>query len=1014
MMSRLAPLLVLLFACTSSDFFVPPLVLEGAEDNRLALSGGFCAEGAQNLEAFLKIMFVVDRSNSMRRTDPNNRRLAALEEVVLQFIENPTTLELREGVQFALISFWGDVATHTRNELGLPGFTQDGGKVLSALAQIAQVSSLTGYDKALGTTFQVLDSDMARLDDAARARSRYEVFFVSDGSPDPCTSNSNDPPAAVNAVKSIVGLSPLYGVPVTFHTAFVSTPEMFTFELNDTTDPGGNKRCCLGVDRPPLSMVGDCDSDPINAGEVTRAVLREMAEAGGGTFKQFENGDSINFLDFEFAEARRLFALSYFMASNLNAVPALDHVLPDSDRDGLVDLDEALFGTSPYDRDTDGDGFSDAIEERLRLTGYDPLDPTDAQCEAAERVDTDGDGYLDCEERLSLLGTRRRAFDSDGDWLPDTVEILAQADANSATALADHQYDADADGATNAEELRWHTDPHLDDVARRARMAYDYVQSELPITTGQACYSFAVQNIRLASTVGAPANRTPDHVREQDGFNRVMLYFAQTPYDDPLAAPLYRVACVDARYIEDAPLVGESGARTLKMPATGHLGIPARRPSDTYTPTDVLRPNRTPCHLSNNQDCGLNTLWCRFNDDGTCAGCNQPPRIGDPPDGTPHPVFGSRCPRCSDGADNDLDGRTDYPFDADCFDSIDDDEADTTPCANGRDDDSDGKSDWPHDAGCASAYDLSESPDPVTECNDGLDNNNSGATDFPRDPGCDSAADPVEELNDAVRSCSDGLDNDGDGLADCVDPTWDGNCQTAVSCSPGGDPGCAHPCDVDEDGPAVCLFCELVTDARPDQCEMKEGHCRARSGAPPAGSCATDLDCRGGICEVATGLCSRCIEPADCDTSLGAQDGVCNSRGGFCLRPVPGSTPTACTTSAQCGGATCETDIGFCSLDPYYACRTTRDCAPEEYCSEERGFCLTKVFATRQCATDASCAAGRCDETLGWCLPDQGALQCQHNEECPLGDCKTGGYCDQQSFVFPEDFNADIDCLRGK
>ncbi|MBI3179798.1 MAG: VWA domain-containing protein, partial [Deltaproteobacteria bacterium] len=336
-MRKLAAALVVLFSCTKSDFFVPPVVLEGAEDNRLEVSGSFCAEGAENLAAYLKIMFIVDRSNSMLETDPNNRRLAALEEVVRQFIDNPVTLELRDGVQIALVSFAGSTDTHTLNALGLPGFTKDGGKVLTALARLAQVNSLTGYDKALGTAFQLLDSDMARLEDAARERSRYEVFFVSDGSPDPCAANSNDPPSAVRAVERIVGLAPLHGVPLTFHTAFVSTPGMFTFELNNGNDQGGAKRCCLGVDRPPLSMVGDCDDDPVNAGEVTRAILREMAEAGGGTFKQFENGDSINFLDFEFAEARRLFALSYFMASNLNAVPAMDRVLADSDADGLTD-----------------------------------------------------------------------------------------------------------------------------------------------------------------------------------------------------------------------------------------------------------------------------------------------------------------------------------------------------------------------------------------------------------------------------------------------------------------------------------------------------------------------------------------------------------------------------------------------------------------------------------------------------------------------------------------------------
>jgi hypothetical protein len=57
----------------------------------------------------------------------------------------------------------------------------------------------------------------------------------------------------------------------------------------------------------------------------------------------------------------------------------------DTDKDGLTDLEEEEYGTSPRAADTDSDGLFDL--EEIRTWETDPLNP-----------DTDGDGYLDGEE----------------------------------------------------------------------------------------------------------------------------------------------------------------------------------------------------------------------------------------------------------------------------------------------------------------------------------------------------------------------------------------------------------------------------------------------------------------------------------------------------------------------------------------------------------------------------------------------------------------------------------------
>jgi large repetitive protein len=66
---------------------------------------------------------------------------------------------------------------------------------------------------------------------------------------------------------------------------------------------------------------------------------------------------------------------------------------------------------------------------------------------------------------------------------------------------------------------------------------------------------------------------------------------------------------------------------------------------------------------------------------------------------------------CSDGVDNDADGKIDYPNDPGCLDTADDTEQNPTiapVCADGMDNDGDSLTDFPADYGCAAASGTSE------------------------------------------------------------------------------------------------------------------------------------------------------------------------------------------------------------------------------------------------------------------------------------------------------------------
>ena len=120
----------------------------------------------------------------------------------------------------------------------------------------------------------------------------------------------------------------------------------------------------------------------------------------------------------------------------------------DSDGDGLVNWQEAVYGTDPDDPDTDQDGIGDL--EEIEYLGSDALNP-----------DTNGNGILDGDEdpdedgltnaQEALFGSHPYLKDSDGDGLTDAEELnLGTNPLNP---------DTDGDGLSDKQEVEQGTDP---------------------------------------------------------------------------------------------------------------------------------------------------------------------------------------------------------------------------------------------------------------------------------------------------------------------------------------------------------------------------------------------------------------------------------------------------------------------------------------------------------------------------------------------------------------------------
>ncbi|MCA9558279.1 MAG: hypothetical protein KC583_06900, partial [Myxococcales bacterium] len=197
--------------------------------------------------------------------------------------------------------------------------------------------------------------------------------------------------------------------------------------------------------------------------------------------------------------------------------------------------------------------------------------------------------------------------------------------------------------------------------------------------------------------------------------------------------------------------------------------------------------------------------------DPGCAGAGD----GDEEDPAAAPV-------CSNGADDDRDGRVDWPADPGCAYAADPNEADEglRACANGEDDDADGRVDWPDDPQCAAASDDDESGGLfAVRCRDGVDNDLDGLVDF-ADPGCADARDDDETDPPAPPGCANGVDDDGDGRVDWPE---DEGCGAAGDvCEQAGHAVCDGACvDVMADA-TRCGACDVVCD---EGVECIEGSC---------------------------------------------------------------------------------------------------------------------------------------------------------------------------------------------
>ncbi|SEK24365.1 hypothetical protein SAMN05444354_10180 [Stigmatella aurantiaca] len=561
-------LLAVVAACTDAYLYDERRGEQLPVDRAVAFEGRFCTVGTNEVLRPIKVIVAMDASQSMNVSDPDGARATALINLLDGLPDDPE-------VSVAVVLFAGSTTAY---------LTQSGTPPVDGFVQVASLTDAqklnmrrtllnfqnpdnspnrdaTDFVKPLADIYSLINTDIAlsRSDagsSQALAQARYSVIFLSDGRP---SNDQDDELLQGDAVVRIRQLKDLVE-DVRVNTVHVFNPTQPVSSVCDLTGDGG----C------PLLLINQ------NADRLER-----MAALGGGNFRDFRNNEPINFLNFQFGQARRAFQVKELIASNFTAPPGSPLGEADTDGDGLTDAEEAEEGTNPFKVDTDGDGFSDGVEVHFARQGVDfnPIQVAlpdggglDPGCPPPLRaMDSDCDGLLDCDEQF--IGTNANVMDSDRDGVPDGIEWRGGTQGSS----NDLDEDPDNDGLSSRAELRLHTDPLEPDTAHLSVDGYRY-QMEAdgpPNELGSQCYTFRVDNVLLAPTqveyldggVDGGGELLPDGGRpvvRGAGYNSLFLSVAMVPADDPTARTLTRAFRYDsARY----PIGG------IKSPVDGVIRV---------------------------------------------------------------------------------------------------------------------------------------------------------------------------------------------------------------------------------------------------------------------------------------------------------------------------------------------------------------------------------------------------------------------------------------------------------
>ncbi|MDF1562016.1 MAG: hypothetical protein P1V51_03185 [Deltaproteobacteria bacterium] len=438
-----------LAACTEANLyhrFRPP-----AEPDRMTLQGRVCTEDPASARFPVKVVLVVDQAAGplFSSFDPGSLRIQVLSAFVQSALTHPE-------YELAVVGYAGA----SRKLAPLEGnFTRNPGELLNAINQLSLPQPCIGnfqcrrYREGLRTARALIEGDMAEVTSGERILTQYVIILANAGLHQPLTMRSECCQPTDTAC--------ITGGNVQDPNCQAQLEVLDVVEMSEAVQRAGAAGLRLHVVHLAAELASS-DNDTVGWG------MGRMAFAGSGLYQRFASPNTFTLTGLDVLNLRTVLSAKHLLVSNANSIATADGQVVDSDADGLPDADEELEGTLPDLRDSDGDGIGDLVEI---LVGFDPLAiNTPSACTPLENPerDLDRDGLSNCDE--ALIGTDPSLVDSDGDALPDRLELVSGTDYVNPDAVGD----IDGDGVSNADEVAAHTDPRSSDATGHLAQGYRY------------------------------------------------------------------------------------------------------------------------------------------------------------------------------------------------------------------------------------------------------------------------------------------------------------------------------------------------------------------------------------------------------------------------------------------------------------------------------------------------------------------------------------------------------------
>lgn len=483
--ASLGPALVALFAlpmlaCSDAHLFGP----EGssAEADRVALTGQVCAQDSATTDLPLRIVIVADYAAGLLFSDfdPAGERVPLLGSFVNSALSSPET-------ELAVVGF----ASQSRKLAPTEGnFTRNPGELLNAVNQLSIAQPCVNgrcrnYLEGLRTARALIEGDLADAPAGESVVTQYMVVLVVAGPQVPLSTTleccDSDDAACLDMP------------PEPSNMCQRQREQQEVAALKDAIEARG----ALGVKLHVFHLATYAQGD-IN--DSVQDQMRNLAFSGQGSYQRFNNQAALTPAAFDVLRSRASLGVKALFVANLNAKPAPGGPVVDSDADGLSDAEEDALGTEKTNPDTDGDGITDLIES---VVDFDPLsEDMPTACNGLDlTADSDLDGLSDCEE--AVLGTEPTLVDSDGDGIPDQLELFAFTDYLE----PDAELDADGDGVSNGDEVRQRSDPRSTDTADHLSFGYRYDLDDQGVLT--ELYSPPLMQLTGVQITGTSAGTSP-------------------------------------------------------------------------------------------------------------------------------------------------------------------------------------------------------------------------------------------------------------------------------------------------------------------------------------------------------------------------------------------------------------------------------------------------------------------------------------------------------------------------